>query len=67
MPSGEEREILTTEEVAKMLRISVGGLRNTLSKNPSYLPGVKVGRVWRFERSKVLEHFGFSTNKLIND
>lgn len=61
-----ESEIMTTEEVAKMLKIKKGSILSGLCKDRNYIPHIKVGRLLRFERSKVLKHFGFSTNEKSN-
>ena len=52
-----EQEILTTEEVAKLLRITPGSIRNCLSKNREFIPHMKVGGVLRFVKKDVLAHF----------
>lgn len=44
------REMLTPEEVAKVLRISVATVREALFDGA--LPGVKIGGVWRIPPDK---------------
>ena len=49
-----EQEILTAEEAAALLRVSP----QTVLKESrlGLLPGVKVGREWRYTRSALLRH-----------
>lgn len=59
-PFQNQQQLLTTIEVARLLRISVGGLNNRLSKDPQFIPHFKVGKNRRFDRGRVMEHFGIS-------
>jgi excisionase family DNA binding protein len=47
-------EVLTTEEAAALLRVSAKTVLG-LARDGS-LPGMKVGRAWRFLRADLLEH-----------
>ncbi len=54
-------EILTVKEVARILKMSEGCVRQMVFHKK--IPYTKVvGRV-RFEKSKIWEHFGFSLTK----
>ena len=46
-------EVLTAEEAARLLKLSTKTLLR-LARNGS-IPGNKVGRVWRFRRSDLLD------------
>lgn len=46
-------EVLTAEEAARLLKVSTKTLLR-LARNGS-VPGNKVGRVWRFRRSDLLD------------
>jgi len=47
----EKPEIMTVEDVAEYLRIKTSTVYEWASNGK--LPGVKVGRLWRFERSEI--------------
>lgn len=49
-------EVLTADEAAELLRVSAKTIL-ALARDGS-LPGVKVGRAWRFVRSDLLNHLG---------
>ena len=46
-------EVLTTDETAQLLKVS----KKTLLRHPrdGDVPGAKLGRVWRFRRSELLD------------
>lgn len=50
----EEREVLTTDEAAELLRVSTKTILALAREG--ILPGEKVGRAWRFLRSDLLAH-----------
>ena len=50
----EEREVLTADEAAELLRVSTKTIL-ALAREGT-LPGEKVGRAWRFLRSDLLAH-----------
>lgn len=52
----EDAEVLTAEEAASLLRVSVKTVL-TLARD-GVLPGEKVGRAWRFLRSDLLDYVG---------
>ena len=62
----EEREVLTTDEAADLLRVST---KTVLSlAREGILPGDKVGRAWRFLRSDVLALVrGTSPGRLVSE
>jgi len=47
----EKPEIMTVEDVADYLRIKTSTVYEWAASGK--LPGVKVGRLWRFERSEI--------------
>jgi len=49
----EEREVLTAEEVADLLRFTPAQVRRLAASND--LPGAKIGGSWRFRRSAIVE------------
>ena len=51
---GREPEVLTAEEAAELLRVS---LTTVLKESRlGLIPGVKVGREWRYSRAALLRH-----------
>jgi excisionase family DNA binding protein len=46
-------EIITTSEVATLLKVHVKTVYNLAAKGK--IPGSRIGRIWRFNRSEVLE------------
>lgn len=50
----EDAEVLTAEEAARLLRVSTKTVL-TLARH-GVLPGVKVGRAWRFVRADLLDY-----------
>jgi excisionase family DNA binding protein len=48
---GIDREVMTAEEAAGYLRIAVATLYRLV--NAGKVPGVRVGRLWRFRRSQL--------------
>jgi excisionase family DNA binding protein len=48
-------QLLTTEEVARLLRVSHETVRNLAATGA--LPGRKIGRAWRFPRAAVEDCF----------
>ncbi len=48
-----ETEFLTAKEVATLLRVNVHTIRIMLKDR--ILPGYKIGGVWRFNKSELLE------------
>ena len=47
----ENPQLMTVEDVAEYLRVKPSTVYEWASS--SKLPGVKVGRLWRFERSEI--------------
>lgn len=50
----EDREVLTAEEAAKLLRVSTKTIL-ALARD-GVLPGEKVGRAWRFVRAELIDY-----------
>jgi excisionase family DNA binding protein len=46
-------EIITTSEVAALLKVHVKTIYNLAARGK--IPGSRIGRIWRFNRSEVLE------------
>ena len=51
MPSPPDRALLTTEEVAKLIRVHPKHVYRLLKKG---LPARRVGSEWRFDRDEVM-------------
>mgnify|MGYP002064968986 CR=1 FL=1 len=49
-------EILTAKEVAKLLRLKTRTVQTLASQGK--LPGMKIGKQWRFRRSEIDSIFG---------
>ncbi len=51
-----DEEMLTAEEVAELLKLSTKTLLR--HSREGQVPGMKIGRVWRFQRSELLALLG---------
>ena len=49
--SPEENSLMTVDEVAEYLRLKPETIRSMARRGD--LPGIKLGRVWRFRRSSI--------------
>jgi len=54
--SGEPREVLTIEEAAALLGVSVKTFNKVLHSES--IPGRKIGREWKFSRRALIEWIG---------
>ena len=56
MSDGERREVLTIEEAAELLGISVKTFNKVL--HTEGIPGRKIGREWKFSRQALIDWVG---------
>jgi excisionase family DNA binding protein len=53
--TGDNNEILTTRQVAKLLKIHPVTVRKLAQRGE--IPGWRVGKSWRFSKSELIKHF----------
>jgi len=54
-----EGDLLTIEEMAEVLKVKVSWIYQKTRLGQSAIPHLKVGNHLRFQKNKVLKHFGY--------
>jgi len=56
MPAMVDHEVLSADEAATLLKVSTQTVLK--ESREGRLPGKKVGREWRYDRSALMQHLG---------